>query len=88
MAYRLPSDTANAVVSALIRGISEARLAAGVSQERLAELSGVDLGVISRAERLQRIPGMASILDLAIALQLDFPTLVQKAIIDGQKATS
>lgn len=57
-----------------------ARKDAGISQETLAELSGVDLGVVSRAERLQRIPGLASILDLATALQLDVPTLIAEAI--------
>jgi transcriptional regulator with XRE-family HTH domain len=57
-----------------------ARKQAGISQEALAEISGVDLGVISRAERLQRIPGLASILDMAMALQLDVPTLLDASI--------
>jgi len=33
----------------------------------------------SRAERRQRIPGMASIMDMAVALDLDFADLVREA---------
>lgn len=76
----MPSARSTAIVHALIGRIVAARKTAGMSQETLAEMSGVDLGVISRAERLQRIPGMASILDLALALQLDVPATIKAAI--------
>lgn len=78
----MPSSASEAVVHAILTRIVEARKAAGVSQERLAELSGVDLGVISRAENLLRIPGMASILDMAKALDLDFSRLVAEVMKD------
>jgi transcriptional regulator with XRE-family HTH domain len=80
----MPSRTSQAIVHALLRRIVEARKDAGVSQERLAELSGVDLGVISRAENLIRIPGLASILDLAGALDLDAPALLAAAVKDSE----
>ena len=79
----MPSPVSEAVVHALLLLIVQARKDAGLSQERLAELSGVDLGVISRAENLVRIPGLASILDLAHALDLDPPSLVAAAIKDA-----
>jgi len=79
----MPSPTSEATVNALLLRIVAERKSAGVSQERLAELSGVDLGVISRAENLLRIPGMASILDMAQALKLDLPLLLADAMQDA-----
>jgi transcriptional regulator with XRE-family HTH domain len=61
----------------------DARKRAGISQERLAEMSGVNLAVISRAENQKRIPGLASILDMASALNLDAPALLSDAIRDA-----
>ena len=47
--------------------------------EKISEMSGVDHGVISRAERGLRIPAMASIRDLAVTLGLDFADVVKNA---------
>lgn len=79
----MPSKTSEAIVNAVLLRIAEERKNAGMSQELLAELSGVDLGVISRAENLIRFPGMASVLDLAKALDLDFPELLREVIKDA-----
>lgn len=81
----MPSRTSEAIVQAALLRIVAERKSAGVSQERLAEMSGVDLGIISRAENLLRIPSMAAILDLALALDLDPPALLAAAIKDAQK---
>ena len=81
----MPSSASEAVVRALLLRIVQARKDAGLSQERLAELSGVDLGVISRAENLIRIPGMASILDLARALDLEPSKLLATAVEDTDR---
>jgi transcriptional regulator with XRE-family HTH domain len=67
------------VVAAVLMILAEARREREVTLERLSELSGVDHGVISRAERGLRIPGMASIRDLAVALGFDFAELVTTA---------
>lgn len=75
----MPSEFSESVVNAILLQILKARQDRGISQEQLAELSGIDLGVISRAERLIRIPGLASILDLAKALDLDFADLIRVA---------
>ena len=78
----MPSRTSIAIVHALLLRLVAERKNAGISQERLAELSGIDLGVISRGENLLRIPGMASILDLALALELDPCVLISDALKD------
>lgn len=83
MGMGMPSPASEAVVHALLLRIVQARKDAGLSQERLAELSGVDLGVVSRGENLLRIPGLASILDLARALNLDPSALLAAAIKDA-----
>jgi transcriptional regulator with XRE-family HTH domain len=67
------------VVAAVLLILAEARREREITLEQLAELSGVDHGIISRAERLQRIPGMASIRDIAVALGFDFAELVTTA---------
>lgn len=84
----MPSPTSEAIVNAVLQRICEARKDAEISQELLAELSGVDLGVISRAENLVRIPGLASILDLARALDLDPSVLLAAAIKDASDKKS
>ncbi len=81
----MPSTASEAIVHAILLRIVEERKSAGMSQERLAELSSIDLGVISRAEHLLRIPAMASILDLAQALDLDLSQLLADAIKEAEK---
>lgn len=81
----MPSRPSEAVVRAVLSRLVEARKTAGMSQERLAEISGIDLGVISRAENQVRIPGMASILDMAQALKLDPAKLLADAMQDTRK---
>ncbi len=81
----MPSPTSEAIVHALLLRVVEARKQVGMSQETLAKLSGVDLGVISRAENLLRIPAMASILDLIRALDLDPSGLLAEAMRDAKR---
>jgi transcriptional regulator with XRE-family HTH domain len=73
------------VVAAVLLMLAEARREREITLEQLAKLSGVDHGIISRAERLQRIPGMASIRDLAVALGFDFAELVTTAEAKARK---
>ncbi len=67
------------VVAAVLQMLADARREQGITLEQLTELSGIDHGIISRAERFLRIPGMSSIRDLAVSLDLDFADLVRKA---------
>ncbi|MEO8617060.1 MAG: helix-turn-helix transcriptional regulator [Luteolibacter sp.] len=81
----MASTQSEKFVNVLLLKLRDTRVAFGVSQEQLALISGVDLGVISRAERQLRIPSLASIRDLAKGLDLDFPKLcreVEKALRD------
>lgn len=76
----MPSDASESAVKALVIRLGEVRRAAGLTLEQVAERSGVDLGVISRSERGQRIPALASLLDLSKALRVDFPELLAEVL--------
>lgn len=71
----MASPESEQFVAVLLKKLRDIRLAKGISQESLAEISGVDLAAISRAERQLRIPSMALIRDLTIGLGQDFPKL-------------
>ena len=78
---RMASSDGNSdeVVAVVLQLLADSRRKKGLTQENLAELSGVDHGVISRAERGLRTPSMAAIRDLAVSLDFDFPRLVRTA---------
>lgn len=76
------------VVGAVLQMLADTRRDKGITLEQLTELSGIDHGIISRAERLQRIPSMSYIRDLAVSLDLDFSDLVKKAENKVRKSRS
>jgi transcriptional regulator with XRE-family HTH domain len=53
------------------------RKALGISQERLAPISGVDRTFLAQVERGKRNPSLHSLLKLALGLQMDVGELVQ-----------
>jgi transcriptional regulator with XRE-family HTH domain len=57
--------------------LREARRAAGLSQEELAERAGVDRSAISDYERGRREPNLSTIVKLASALEISTETLVR-----------
>ena len=59
--------------------IREARSRAGVSQERLAELAGLDRTYVSGVERGSRNPTLDSMSRLAAALNLPLSELITRA---------
>ncbi|MBX3743646.1 MAG: helix-turn-helix transcriptional regulator [Akkermansiaceae bacterium] len=75
----MPSEEADAFLKALVEELKEIRAAAGVSQEQLATQSGVDRAIISRLERLERIPSIMALYDLARALKVPFHLIAEKA---------
>jgi transcriptional regulator with XRE-family HTH domain len=79
--FEMPSTDGQSekLVAAVLQTLADARREKEVTLEKLSEMSGVDHGVISRAERGLRIPAMASIRDLAVALGLDFADVVKNA---------
>ena len=62
--------------------IKEQRQLKGLSQEKLAELSGFDRTYISMLERAKRNPSYLNLLRLANALKIDICILFQKR--DGE----
>ena len=75
----MPSEEADAFFKALVEELKETRAASGVSQDQLAIQSGVDRAIISRLERLERIPSVMALYDLARALKVPFHVICQKA---------
>jgi len=62
--------------------VKRARAASGLTQEALAERSGLHLTHIARIELAQREPGVRSVARLAAALGVDANTLFEG--IDGR----
>jgi XRE family transcriptional regulator, regulator of sulfur utilization len=59
--------------------IRRERQVQGLTLRELSAMSGVDAGMISRAERNERWPSLSVLLDLSRALQLDFPEVIREA---------
>ncbi|MEI6177141.1 MAG: helix-turn-helix transcriptional regulator [Verrucomicrobiota bacterium] len=64
----MSSTPAEAFLQALVDTMKKERARLEISQDRLATKSGVDRGTISRFERLERIPSILALYDLAEAL--------------------
>jgi len=61
------------------RALREVRLKRGISQERLAHLSGLDRTYVSGIERGERNPSLTNILKLVDALDISLSELANKA---------
>ena len=75
----MPSHNAEAFLKALVDVMREERIRLDISQDYLATKSGVDRGTISRLERLERIPSILALYDLAEALGTPLQVFVEKA---------
>jgi transcriptional regulator with XRE-family HTH domain len=75
----MPSRDAETFLQALAASMREERQKLGLSQDRWAAASGVDRGTISRFERLDRIPSVLALYDLAAALGKPLGHFVEKA---------
>lgn len=75
----MPSKDADQFLEKLAKVMREERLAKGLSQEAWAVASGVDRATISRWERLERVPSIMALYDLAAALDAPLHVLCQKA---------
>lgn len=64
---------------ALGRALRELRVGRGISQERLAQLSGMDRTYVGGIERGERNPSYANLRRLAIALELPPSRLLARA---------
>lgn len=75
----MPSQESERFVAALAAEIHRVRKRKKLSQEKLANQSGVDRATISRFERLERVPGILALYDLAQALETPLHKLVEVA---------
>lgn len=67
-----PDDPDHRFVAAFLRLLEEERVSRGWTLQQLSEKSGVDFGVISRGERLERIPGLIVLRRWVNALELEW----------------
>ena len=75
----MPSQNAEAFLQTLISLMKEERVRLGLSQDKLAVKSGVDRASISRLERLERIPSILALYDLAEGLGTPLQDFIAKA---------
>jgi transcriptional regulator with XRE-family HTH domain len=75
----MPSQNAEAFLKVLVDTMRQERVRLELSQDHLATKSGVDRGTISRLERLERIPSVLALYDLAEALGTPLHAFVEKA---------
>jgi transcriptional regulator with XRE-family HTH domain len=69
------------------QALKRARLQAGHSQEKFAELAGFDRSFIGYMEAGKRTPGLLVILSLAMAAGLTPDELIRRTIIELQSVT-
>lgn len=75
----MSSKSAEAFLQALVETMRKERARLEISQDNLATKSGVDRGTISRLERLERIPSILALYDLAEALGTPLHLFVEQA---------
>jgi XRE family transcriptional regulator, regulator of sulfur utilization len=75
----MASDESLALTMRVMDRIRRERQVQGLTLRELSAMSGVDAGMISRAERNERWPSLSVLLDLSRALQLDFPEVIREA---------
>lgn len=72
----MPTPESKEFVFLLIDRLKVERRSRKVTLAKLSEVSGVDIGAISRAENHKRVPGMAALRDITLGLGLSWPKLV------------
>ena len=68
-----------AISAQVSRVIAEERVRQGLSMNRLAEMTGLSLSMVSYVERGMRNPTLDTLLRLTDALALDLGVLIQQA---------
>ena len=77
----MPSAEAYQAISAQVsKAIAEERARQGLSMNRLAEMTGLSLTMVSYVERGLRNPTLDTLLRLTDALVLDLGLLIQQAV--------
>jgi transcriptional regulator with XRE-family HTH domain len=65
----------------MARNLRLLRRASGLTQEQLADLSGLDRNYIGKLEREENSPTLDTLEAIALALQVDVERLVQREIL-------
>jgi transcriptional regulator with XRE-family HTH domain len=71
------------LTSVFARNLRLLRQASGLSQERLAELSGLDRNYIGKLEREDNSPTLDTLEAIAVALQIDVELLIRRTVRTG-----
>ena len=66
--------------SVVARNLRILRRSAGLSQEQLADLAGLDRNYVGKLEREENAPTVDTLEAIALALQIDAERLVHRAI--------
>lgn len=74
-----PADQDHAFVAAFLLLLRDARLDQGLSIRDVADRAGISHTLISRAERMERIPGIITMRRWVRALELDWHQVYQDA---------
>lgn len=69
-------DKERKTVERVCKSLTEARIARGISQQRLAEMAGISRTGLRHIESLETSPTLHSLLKLAKALDLDLGRLI------------
>jgi len=74
-----PNDPEHRFVAAFLGILAEERASKGWTLQELSQRSRVDFGVISRGERLERIPGLIVLRRWVTALGLEWGDVFRRA---------
>lgn len=80
----MPSDPEQQVVDAVLARLVQARVKKGVSQNRLAELTGLSRSGIRHLEDGETNPTLYSILKIAKALNVKIGRMIGSVIKNGE----
>lgn len=75
----MPSDEADTFLNFLSQLMKAKRLELGLSQDQLANTSGIDRATISRWEAKERVPSIMALYDMAQAMDSPLHELVKTA---------
>ncbi len=78
----MASDKSLAITMGIMDRLRRERQIQGLTLRELSARSGIDAGMISRAERNERWPSLSALLDLARAMELDFADMIREAESD------
>lgn len=80
----MPTDPEQKIVDAVLARLVQVRLKKGISQNRLAELTGLSRSGIRHLEDGETNPTFYSVLKIATALKVKIGSMIGSVIKDGK----